>query len=610
MSISFLCPKCQKAYTVKDELTGKQVVCKICENRIRVPAAGGSQGTPAPEVESLAVAALADEPAAVAEATATFEAECPNCLESVTWDAKVAGKQAPCPNCRRIVRVPVPAAGKLKDWRVADHRPTLAKQAIDPSLEGAWGNTTSTSVVSRDALVEAEAIRDRRRQPTSPRQKLFYAVIGACLAALAVVGGLLFTSRRTEGIRADHLQKALKLVADNKALPAGARAEVYRAAGEYRLRQPESNADEAHKHLKEAMGAAAFPPGASPEQQIEHTALLTEIALTLTDLAGAPDQVRGGERMAWGKVQPELRRTLQPLATLDMGPREGAMLALQRLTRKVGLRGEGSQAAMPSLAHIFAGDAKAEALAAVGLELLGRGEAEQKKAEELAAQAKGLVPPGGAGPPARVVALHVALKQPQAFPAVSEPAGAPPSPLARMAYAEGYARRGEFDKARAIAAMPGRFEDRFQALVTVAAVAVEAGGDAQDLSSAVELFENELKTRDLPDWPLIRLAQACARATQSDAGPRLSGFLAKLSNLSPRSQAVRAWAMMELLRSPAAKSTEDAVKAIEPATALGHLLAWEELARRTAPADLGAWPAPARALGYAGAALGMLDKTK
>src|SRR5690349_18300431 len=203
MSIAFQCPKCQKAYTVKDELARKQVVCKACQNRIRVPAPVASAAAPAPEVESLAAATLTDEPApGVAEAPATFEAECPNCMETIQWDAKLAGKQAPCPNCRRIVRVPVPAGGR-KDWRVADHRPTLAKHDIDPNLAGAWGNTTGARVVSRDALVEAEAIPDRKRQPWTAQQKVYYSVIVACLLGLVVVGALLFKTRRVEGRRDD-----------------------------------------------------------------------------------------------------------------------------------------------------------------------------------------------------------------------------------------------------------------------------------------------------------------------------------------------------------------------------------------------------------------------
>src|SRR5207248_2706580 len=91
--------------------------------------------------------------------------ECPNCIEQVAVDAKFAGKQAPCPNCRRVVRVPQLADPRARDWRAADARPTLAKRDTDAAVEGAWGSTTTTSVVSRDALAEADAhLRKARDQ--------------------------------------------------------------------------------------------------------------------------------------------------------------------------------------------------------------------------------------------------------------------------------------------------------------------------------------------------------------------------------------------------------------------------------------------------------------
>jgi hypothetical protein len=210
------------------------------------------------------------------------------------------------------------------------------------------------------------------------------------------------------------------------------------------------------------------------------------------------------------------------------------------------------------------------------------------------------------------VALFVALKQPQAFPSVPEPTGGGDVPtVARLAHAEGYARRGEFDRARGIAVLPGRFEDRFRALVTVADIAYEANGDTQDISAAVDLLDKELGNRDLPDWSLIRLARLCGRASQTDAAKRLSDLLQKLPGaLSPRAQAIRALALLELLRGSPGPVSEADVKAITPPTSLGHLLAWEVLARKTLPSDVSAWPEPARPLGYTGTALGLLDRTK
>ncbi len=612
MSIAFKCPNCQQAYTVKDDLAGKRVVCKACKKQIKVPAPVAASSAPAPEVESLAVAALAEEPAAAAaEAPVTFTAECPNCMEQVQFDVKLAGKQSPCPNCRRIIRVPVPTTGTPKDWRAADHRPQFVKHRPDAALEGAWGNTTHIDIVDRESLLEAGAIQKRRRRELTPEQKAKrWALLG--VTALVAFGVVWFAMGRRAAVqRDDSVQRALALLKEpkgSKAIPAGVRAEAFRGTAEYRLRQPGANAEDAHRLLLEAFGSVREMDAST---DLERALLLGEIVLTEAELPGKASQVKADERLPWVKVLPDMRRTLKEMNAAP-AQREGVMLTLHRLAQKLGLDGDPNQPALPALANnsdIFAGDDRSEALATVALVLLSKGDEERKKAEELANQVKSLA----AGKPTvagRVVALFVALKQPQSVPSVREPvANAEPLLAARLGYAEGYARLGEIDKARAVASLRGRFEDRFQALVAVAAVANESASSPQDLVAAVELLERELGNRDLPDWPLIRLAQLCARAADPGPGQRLNDFLQKLpANLPPRAQAVRAWSQMELLRSPGATVTDAAVKAIVPPAALGHQLAWEVLARRTKPATLDDYPEQVRAVGYVGKALGLLDR--
>jgi hypothetical protein len=108
----------------------------------------------------------------------------------------------------------------------------------------------------------------------------------------------------------------------------------------------------------------------------------------------------------------------------------------------------------------------------------------------------------------------------------------------------------------------------------------------------------------LPDWPLIHLSQICGDSQAPDPAKKLNAALRELGNLSPRSQAVRAWAQMELLRSPHLPATVAAVKTIVPESSLGHLIAWEVLSRRNASPD-GA-PEYARPLALVGAALGSM----
>ncbi|HEY1380899.1 MAG TPA: hypothetical protein VGF55_29130 [Gemmataceae bacterium] len=593
MAIAFKCPSCQQPYKVKDDMAGKRVVCTSCKKPMRVPAPVAAPAVPDHAAEDLAHAALADAPATPAEeAAASITVECPNCIEQVTFPADLAGKQAPCPNCKRIIRVPVPATGK-KDWRTADARPTFAKVTPEADLKDVV-STANMTVVDRESLAEAGALRKRERPRLTTQQKVTRIVIGALVLALIVVGALLFRTKKTIQRRDDFVQRAVGVVRDNTSLPAGVRAETYRAAGEYVLAQPDGPADAARQHLANARDSLT-----GTDHPFERVALLGRIAVTQADLVGPDDRIRAGNRLDWKKVLTELRYTLD---AIDKSPdqRDGVILVVRGLTRKLGLSGPTDQPAVNTIAlklYDAPGD-KADAVAAVGLELLAAGEPGQKKAAELAEQARTMGPEAASMP--RVIALHLALKQP--LPGLREPAGNEPVPPGvRVGCAEGYARRGDVDAARKVAALPGSAEDRFQAHVALAAA---QPGDDADLTAAVKLFADEFKNRDLPGWPLIHLARLCAEAKSPEPAKDLNTALAELANLSPRSQAVRAWAQMELLRSPHLPASDIAVKAITPETALGSLLAWEVLARRTAPDSVDGWPEAARPLGLVGSALG------
>jgi len=218
---------------------------------------------------------------------------------------------------------------------------------------------------------------------------------------------------------------------------------------------------------------------------------------------------------------------------------------------------------------------------------------------------------GTAAPSAKLVALHVTLELP--LPQASLPGEGEPQPNIRLGYAEGLARRGELDRARSVARLPGRFEDRFAASVVVA-TSVAPSAANPDLAACVELLENELGKRDLPDWPLIRLAQTIGRAPSSAIGGQLFAFLQKQEGLSPRSQAVRAWAQYELLRSGTAPLSEAVVQTMTPDHAAGAALAWEALGRHLAvtggaASTVDACPPSLRSrpLALAGIALGLLD---
>jgi hypothetical protein len=603
MAIAFKCPNCQQPYKVKDDMAGKKVVCTSCKKPIRVPAPVATPAVSSADADALAVAALSEAPVAPAEeAAATITVECPNCMEEVTFPGEKAGKQAPCPSCKRIVKVPIPATGK-KDWRTADARPTFAKVAPQADLKDVV-STANMKIVDREALAEAGALRKREREPLPLRTKVNRIIIGVCVVGLVTIAGLILRGRQTVQRRGNLLATAMKLVKENPALPGSVRAETFRGVAEYVLAEPDSKpeatrrddrataAETARDQLANAR--AALTDANATAYPFERVALLTRIAQTQTGLVGDATQVRAGTRLEWIPALQEFRRTLT--AFDETGQWEGTILAIRSLTRSLGLNGPNNQQAILNLirGRFSTPDEKNDALATVGLELFSAGEAGKAKAKEIAEQLR-------SGPEAarqtRVVALLAAT-------GVSDPAATEsPSLEVRVGAAEGFARRGDLEAARTIARKPGSPEERFQALVAIAAV---QAADL-DLSDAVKLFAEEFKGRDLPEWPLIQLAQVCAQAKTPEAAKALTAALAELSNPSQRSQAVRAWAQMELLQS-VVNPTEATVKAIGPESAAGHWLAWEILARRTTPSSVESWPAPARPLGLVGSALGSIGR--
>jgi hypothetical protein len=610
MAIAFSCPECSKAYKVKDELAGKSVTCKQCKAAIRVPMAAPVAAAPSPEVESLAVDVLVESKSHAVEAPPEeIEFECPICVETIKLDAKHAGKQAPCPSCGRIVRVPQLADPKARNWRAADHRPAAAKREEDPSLAGAWGNVSKV-IVSRDALVEADAIKKKRIKP-SVVSKTQWIVIGTLAALALVLGALLFRSHRSTKHRDDFLKAAFAAAGEGTNSTAVS-AELCRAAGEFQTRNQPANYTEANKHLREAHDKFGVGDLSAPDKAMERLLVLTEIALSQSRLGGDEPQRSDEDKIAWDKLQSDLRRTLGVLVRGPPQP-DGIALAYERLTKSLRLEGGKSPVILGLLgSNVFPNaEHRVEPMAAVGLELLSLGEAGKAKAGELADQARMLL--GTGGPQAKLIALHVALDKMNQLPQVKPPAaGEPPAPV-RFGFVEGLARRGDIEGSRNIAQLPGRFEDRFAAQALMASV-MEPSAANPELAAAVSQLINDLGSRDLPDWDLIRLAQALGRAGPSKSAQDLFDFLQKMSSLSPRSQSIRAWVQYELLRGGAVPISEATVAAMDPQHTAGAALAWEALGRHLgqtgdAPATVANCSPAIRSkpLALAGIALGMLD---
>ncbi len=586
MAIAFQCPKCQTSLKVRDDMAGKRVACKGCKGAINVP----RLATPVHDhaaAEAAAMDALADAPAADAttDGDDTFQAECPNCLEAVTFPLKMAGKQAPCPECRRVVRVPQPADDRKKDWRTTA-KPAAARVDTE-HIEGAWGTATHGGVVSRDALLEAAVIKSRKDRALTTGQKVTRWIIALSIPALAVVGFILWQRHQADKARDSLMDKALANVRDNADLPPAARSATFRAAAEYALRRKPPDVDQARRYLEEA---ANYPPSEVPEEVLERSLVLGEVAVAACGLGGAK---------SWDPADfTTLQRTFAAFGPNPLG-REGAVLAVARGATKLGPPAENRPDGLRLANYAFGSGDPADAVearAAAALELLTVGDAGRGQAEAIADQVA-----ESAAQSARVVALLVALKRPIA--AVPTPGAGEPQPLARVGYAEGYARAGDVDAARKVAALPGRFEDRFAAAAAVAA----ATGTAEDAQTAVEVLEREIGERDLPEWPLVRLAYACAAAKEPGPGGSLAAFLLKWTQGTPRQQVVRAWAAALQMRAGHAELDAPSIAALPPNSA-GALLAYEALARRDAPTNVDSWPDAAKPIGQAGAALGRLGQ--
>src|SRR5438132_2483408 len=234
MAIKFRCPHCRKNLSVKDHLAGKKAQCPACRKPLTIPSSGSAR-LPAPaDVEALAAAALAEEPKVPAPAVeqATVEFKCYYCDETVRVSADLAGKQTPCPECRRIIKVPLLEKRQPKDWRTLDTRlPAGVRRDVGPPPEGAWD--TASVGVSRQALVEAQAVPQTRRRLTTGQ---WIKRGTAAAAGVLMLGGVAWMVTQSLAFSRQNqaLAKALEGVGD-KLRPEEV-AEIHRGAGEYYVR--------------------------------------------------------------------------------------------------------------------------------------------------------------------------------------------------------------------------------------------------------------------------------------------------------------------------------------------------------------------------------------
>lgn len=613
--IKFSCPTCTKPFVVKDQLAGRKATCQGCKTELVIPKASGEPAQiapkpapartaplPPPDAEAVAAEAFADEPVKEEpKEVGVVKFACPQCDEPIELSAELAGKRAPCPSCRRIIKVPELIKQDPKDWRKVDKIPSAARRDLGPVPEGAWGSSSAT-VVSREALVEADAIPQVKERLTTVQKVNRGLAAAAVLAAcgLLVWAGFGLWARNRQ---ARLLTRALNAVESGTVrLNTEAAAEIQRAAAEYYLHA--GNAEEALKRFRRARSLLTGEGSATADRDLA----LIDLVLSQLELGGDKEEAERGGRVKWDELAKDLGQTLRGLRTP-----EGQAWAVRAVTRKLVEKGQAELA--PALAGQIAADDPAGMAALVGL--VCRLLKQEALADRLAEEASRLLPSPNtpANPPASlsvpVVALLVASGKGERVGALL-PANLPepPAPV-RIGTAQGLAVQGRLDQARNAALAPGTPLARLEALLAVAAVAADTKPESarEYVQEAVKLLSTDLKTESPSPWLLFELTWIAARTGEGEVALKMAQTIPD-PGLRSRAQ----WAIVqERLHASTEPMAETIVQSVDKGTP-SQARAVTALARHNARfgSDTQDWvdglePDWLRPFGYLGLALGLQD---
>jgi hypothetical protein len=602
MPIRFKCPHCKKPLVVKEQMAGKKAPCPACKKVLSVPA---PVSAPA-DLEALAAAAFADDapaaektPVAAPQAATPqgaapqadgvpadgapvaaakpIEFNCPFCDAPLKYDADMGGKKAPCtnPECRRIVNVPKPISDKPKDWREVHKGPSAALANQPKQLEGAWGTTTDKAKVSQQALEEADAILIDEDEESAGivrwlKRGLWVAGVGG---ALFLIVWLLNRAGENKAQR-EAIVLALEALdtkdhADAKKIPPAWAGALYRGAGEYYALK--RNAFKANRYFAQARVQFA------KITSVDADCFRIWLAKSQLVMGGTEEEAKLGTHIEWTPLKLEVNRTFR---------------------------------------GIGAPDCRVAALREVGLVLVPKGKG------ELAATLRGEL---GDKEPARLNAQQCVItaaakkdisKIPLKMPDLAKEV---PNLEQRLAFAEGFARLGNFDQAAAFVDAKGRDADRLQAALGVAAVALADGKTAEagsffkkagDLADDLE----KAKSTNVTGWHTLELIRIGARVDSLDAARD------RLRKLTPN---FKGWGQLEIYLAELAQAKDralaNAVEEVGAKDSLARALAWEAWARHntrlgyrnemTEAANAQQDPA-IRALIYLGIALGSADRDR
>jgi len=646
MPIKFTCPHCKRGIAVKDELAGKRGACPGCKQIVTVPQptaspAAAPQSAPkaaplpktpptaqpkpvqpvasvAPKVETPAPAPVPPPPADVeAEAAALFSDEpppaaptevksidlnCPFCDEPIHFTPDLAGKRAPCPECKHIIKVPELVKKDPKDWRKVEPRgPAGARLPDQPVPEGAWASTAA-STVGKKTLEEAGVI-PTTLPPRTPWQKVRWPLLGVTVLLVLSLGGWTGYGWWLHRTANRGVQEALAFAASEqggKEAKATGQAAIALGAAEYYLRQQtEEDTKEARNQFGNSRALLMKAPSGN-----ERDALLADLALAQVELGGEQPEVYKGLRRSWDETQQLLLATLREIQDLD-ARRE----AVRAVTQQLIARGQ-TRRVLPLVNQVYStADAeKSAALSVVGLELW---KANDKPSAEKAAEDALSLYQGKEQPPVRAEVIALAQVLQKKLPKIGE--GPEDKANEHIGKVEGWARQGEWDKARQQASLKDfPDETRFRAWLALAAAAVDSKiPDTGDVDAVIQLAE---ATRGKPElsWSFLRLIRLAIAAGVPDE--RVLALADRLPDRALRGRAKLAIFRAQLSRSQQVVE-ESAADKIESGT-LARPLASQALARHNTrlkaswAGTVQGWQQPLKAFGSLGIALGLQDRER
>jgi hypothetical protein len=508
MAIRFKCTHCTKPLAVKDHLAGKRAACPACKKPIVIPA---PLAAPV-DVEAFAAAALADEPVVRNDKPPEFiELDCVYCGEPVKFAADLAGKNAPCPECKRIVKVPLPKADKKKDWRdINKQGPAGAIINLPEQLEGAWG-TELRGKVGQEALEEAGAVQIEV-EPVGVRGWIrrgvwAASIVGALALIIYLANRNITVSQQTNAIAAAYAHAKLLEQDTKKKLHPVLAAEIDRAEGILLLNQ--DKVEPARVKFMEARGKL---DDASKDLIVDRNLYLIELARTQLDLGmETEDQFRTKARYDWDRtVRNEVKQTLDRIKSP-----EAKVIALRELSSELVAR---DQLAL-----------------AISLATSQYNPAFQEKGQPtpMLAQLTALVHAYG-----NVKKFENLPKPPDLTKPVTDL-------VARLAYAEGYARSGNLTEAKKYASAKGPLPHQLEAAIGIAGALVSDRKKQNSLTEATavlaEVFSAKLmeSTEPNPAWLRYQLCRT---------GARIPSYQAEVKQVAKRLPAsFQRWIQLEMV---------------------------------------------------------------